>query len=99
MSKVKEFWNICKADGAIGGWICLLTSAFLLVTSLFMPPKGVIDSTVIAGVGELFAFAALFKLPNIIQSISDGKSVTVAHGSTSVTVASRDEEEDDKTES
>lgn len=97
MSKVKEFWNICKTDGAIGGWICMLTAVFLLITSLFIPPKGLIDSSVIAGVGELFAFAALFKLPNIIQSISDGKSVTVAHNGTSVTVASRDE--DDKTES
>ena len=97
MSKFKQFWNICKADGAIGGWICMLTAVFLLITSLFIPPLGIIDSSVIAGVGELFAFAALFKLPNIIQSISDGKSVTVAHGSTSVTVASRDEE--DETES
>ena len=93
MNKVKQFYAICKADGAVGGWVCLLTAAVLLVTSLFMPPRGVIDSTVIAGVGELFAFAALFRLPNIIQSISDGKSVTVAHNGTSVTVASRDEED------
>lgn len=95
MSKFKEFWEICKQDGACAGWITLITSAFLLVTSLFIPPKGVIDSSVIAAVGELFAFATLFKLPNIIQSIADGKSLTVSHGNTTVTVASRDEEDEE----
>lgn len=93
MDKVKKFWEICKQDGAIGGWITLLTSVFLLVASLFLPPRGQIDPSVLQGVAELGFFATLFKLPNIIQSISDGKSISVQHGSTSVTVASKDEEE------
>lgn len=96
MKNIKEYWNICKADGAVGGWICLLTSAFLLVASLFIPPQGIIDSSVIAGVGELLGFAALFKLPNIIQSINDGKSITLSHGNTTVTVTGRDEDNNEK---
>lgn len=100
MSKVKEFWNICKADGAIAGYITLIVAVGLLIASFIVPPTGVIDSSVLRGVAELFAFATLFKLPNIIQSISDGKQLTLAHGETTVTVSSRDgEEEDDKTES
>lgn len=93
MDKVKKFWEICKRDSAIAGWVTLLVSTFLLVTSLFLPPKGQIDPSVLQGVAELGYFLTLFKLPNIIQSISDGKSISVQHGSTSVTVASKEEEE------
>lgn len=96
MNKVKKFWEIAKADGAIGGWITLLTSVFLLITSLFLPPKGQIDPSVLQGVAELGFFATLFKLPQIIQSIADGKSLTLQHGETSVTVTSRDEDEQEK---
>ena len=97
MNKCKEFYKICKADGAIAGWVALLTSVFLIVASLFIPPTGQIHASVIQAVGELFAFAALFKLPNIIQSIADGKALTIQHGSTTVTVASKEEntEEED----
>lgn len=92
MNKIKIFWEICKMDGAIAGWITLLTSVGLLIASFIVPPLGIISPSVLQGVAELFAFAALFRLPNIIQSISDGKQVTLSHGSTTVTVASRDEE-------
>lgn len=93
MDKVKRFWDICVQDGAIGGWLTLLTSVFLLVASLFLPPKGQIDPSVLQGVAELGFFATLFKLPNIIQSISDGKSISVQHGNTSLTVESKEEKD------
>lgn len=98
MSKIKKFWEIAKADGAIGGWITLLTSVFLLVTSLFLPPKGQIDPSVLQGVAELGFFATLFKLPQIIASIQDGKSLTLQHNDTTITVASREGEDEDKKE-
>ena len=79
-------------DGAIAGWITLLVSVGLLIASFIVPPLGVISPSVLQGVAELFAFATLFKLPNIIQSISDGKQVTLQHGSTTVTVGSREDE-------
>lgn len=80
-------------DGAIAGWITLLVSVGLLIASFIVPPLGVISPSVLQGVAELFAFATLFKLPNIIQSISDGKQVTLQHGSTTVTVGSREDDE------
>ena len=92
MIKAKEFYNVCLKDGALGGWLTLLTSVFLLITSLFLPPMGEIDPSVLQGVAELGFFAVLFKIPNIIQSIQDGKSISVTHGNTSVTVSSRDED-------
>ena len=96
MNKIKIFWDICKLDGAIAGWITLLVSAGLLIASFIVPPLGIINPSVLQGVAELFAFATLFRLPNIIQSISDGKQVTLQHGSTTVTVGSREEEEEEK---
>lgn len=94
--RLKIFWEICKTDGAIAGWITLLVSVGLLIASFIVPPLGVISPSVLQGVAELFAFATLFKLPNIIQSISDGKQVTLQHGSTTVTVGSREDEENEE---
>lgn len=92
MEKVKGFWRICIEDGALAGWLCLIVSLVLIIASFIIPPAGVIDSSVLAGVGELMAFAVIFKLPNMVQSIKDGKSLTVKHGETEVTVTSEKEE-------
>ena len=64
-----------------------------MITSFFVPPMGEISPSVLQGVAELFAFAALFRLPNIIASIKDGKQVILTHNGTSVTVTSKEEEE------
>lgn len=39
--------------------ICLAVSIALLVGGFFVPPQGVIDGSVLKGVGWLFAFSAL----------------------------------------
>lgn len=72
-----------------GFWICLIFSIALIVGSFFVPPMGVIDGTVLAGVGELFGFATL---ETVIQAIKKGSDVTVSHGSTSVTVNNPDQQ-------
>lgn len=56
-------------------------SALMLIVSMFIPPKGMIDSSVIAAVGELFAFAALFKAGEAIDRGIDAK---ITHGGTKV---------------
>ena len=60
-----------------------LTSIGLLITSFFMPPQGVIDPSVIAATGELFAWGALVVL---FRAIRSGKKATVTKGDTSLTV-------------
>ena len=52
-----------KHAGTIIFWICLAVSAGLLIAGFIVPPTGVIDGTVLSGVGELFAFAALGEVP------------------------------------
>lgn len=55
------------------------TSALMLIVSMFIPPRGIIDSSVIAAVGEIFAFAALFKAGEAIDRGIDAK-ITTAQG-------------------
>lgn len=63
--------------------ILALISVSLIVISFFLPPQGVIDPSVFAGVGEIFAFAAL---GTVIKAIDNEKSVTLTHGDTSITI-------------
>lgn len=71
-------------------WTCLITSIGLIIGSFFVPPMGVIDGSVIASVGELFAFATL---ATVIEAIKKGSDVTVQHNQTSITVNNPDSSE------
>lgn len=75
-------------------WLCLLVSIFLIVTSFFIPPKAVIDGSILAAVGELFGFAAL---ANISAAIAKGIDAKVEHNGTSITIGdlNKDKEEND----
>lgn len=61
-----------------------LCAVALLVASFVLPPSGVIDNSVIAAVGEIFAFAALSAFK---QEVSTTK--TIKHGSTEVIFSSK----------
>lgn len=66
-------------------WFKILSiiAILLMITSFFMPPQGVIDPSVLAGTGEIFAFAALW---TVVKAIDNGHHATVTHGDTTVTV-------------
>lgn len=53
----------------------------LTVVSFFVPPRGVIDGSVLAAVGELFAFASLFM---IWESVDRGMDAKITHGDTKI---------------
>lgn len=71
-------------------WTCLTISTVLITVSFFVPPMAVIDSSVIAATGELFAFAALATL---IDGIEKGKSVKIHKGDTTMTLNDENENE------
>lgn len=98
MKNIKDFWEICKRDGAAGGWICMLTALFLLIGAALTPPYFIVDSSILAAVGEIFAFFTVFRLPNIIQSVKDGKSIRLQHNDTTIEVNSEKEESGEKEE-
>lgn len=89
---MKNWIKICIETGALAGWIAFIVSLALLIASFILPPAGVIDPSVLAGVGELIGFAVIFKLPNMIQSIKDGKSLKVRHNDTEIEVTSTKED-------
>lgn len=64
-------------------YICTFISIFLIIASFLVPPLGIIDSTVIAAVGELFAFAAL---GSVLHALDEGKTATLTHKNTTLTV-------------
>lgn len=51
-----------------------------MVGGFFCPPLGIIDGSVLTAVGELFAFAALSQVPDLIQAIREGRSFTISKG-------------------
>ena len=93
MGKFKDFIYDSAKNKVLSDWVILLFSIGLFVTSFFLPPKGVIDASVIAAVGETgILYILIFKLTDMIQSIKDGKSVTIKKGETELTVSANKEE-------
>ena len=58
-------------------------SVGLIVASFIVPPMGVVDGSVLAAVGEIFAFAALFAA---WEAIDKGIDAKITHGNTTVTL-------------
>lgn len=55
----------------------------MIITSFIVPPTGVIDPSVLAGVGEIFAFAALYI---VLIAVLKGTPASISHNNTTVTV-------------
>lgn len=64
-------------------WVFSVTSIGLIIASFIVPPTGVIDPSVLAAVGELFAFPAL---GTVILAIEKGVDAKVTKGDTTLTV-------------
>ncbi len=62
-------------------WIFSAVAAILLVGSFLLPPTGIIDPSVLAGVGEIFSFAALGV---VIKAIDKGIDAKLTHGNTEI---------------
>ena len=76
--------------------LTVLVSIGLIVTSFFIPPLAVIDGSVLAAVGELFAFTALAE---VAWAVEKGHSATISHNNTTIEIKQQEEEgEDENTE-
>lgn len=73
-------------------WICLAVSVLLLISGFVVPPTGVIDASVLKGVGELFGFAALGVLGHAIDK---GLDTRIKHGDTIIEVGDLNTKEED----
>ncbi len=71
-------------------WVTLIFSIVLITVSFFIPPLALVDGSVIACVGEMFAFAAL---ATVIEAIKKGADVTVTHNNTTIGINNPDSQE------
>lgn len=86
--KMKKFYNNFLRDN-LYFWFFGGISVLLIVLSFFIPPLAIVDSSVLAATGELFAFAALGA---VVHSIDKGKTASVSHGQTTLTIGEKEEE-------
>ena len=97
MAKFKDFIYNSAKNKVLSDWIILLFSIGLFVTSFFLPPRGVIDPSVLAAVGEIgVLYILIFKLQEMMQSIKDGKYIKFQHNDTSIDVGDMEAKEDDE---
>lgn len=78
--------NVCTRLKIIAA-ILAAVAVVLIVVSFFVPPLGIIDGSVLAAIGELFAFASLFM---IWESIDRGMDAKITHGETKIELSNDD---------
>ena len=64
-------------------FICLVVSILLICVSFVTPPMWIVDASVLAATGEIFAFAALGE---VVAAIERGTKAKVTKGDTSITI-------------
>lgn len=89
---LKFLKNLTKSH-KIAFWICLGISTALLVSSFIIPPKGVIDPSVLRGVGEIFAFCCLY---TVIEALQRGTDVTLQKGDVNLHLNNPDSKDEDE---
>lgn len=72
--------NGCRAETKAAIILAAISAAMLLGAAL-TPPMWIIDGSILAAVGELFAFASLFKAGEAIDRGIDAK---IKHGQTEI---------------
>lgn len=87
---MKGFWKNYLKDN-LYFWVFGVVAIVLLTVSFFMPPVGVITPSALEGVAELFAFASLGA---VYKAIDKGKTASVSHAGTTITVGDNQEEAD-----
>lgn len=86
--RMKKFYHNFLRDNSYF-WFFGGISVLLILISFFVPPLSIVDGSVLAAAGELFGFAALGA---VIHSIDRGKTASVSHGQTIITIGEKEEE-------
>ena len=89
MEKVFHKIKMCVV-GNFWFHIFAIFSMVLITASFLCPPLAVIDSSVLAAVGEVFAFAALWTL---IKAMDEGHTATITNKDITLTIDKEEEEE------
>ena len=90
MKFFKVFTNLKNFEKVVF-WICLLSSIILLTVSFCLPPTGAIDPSVLAAVGEIFAYVTLSV---VIVALSRGTDVAFHKDNIDISLNNPDKDED-----
>ena len=92
--RMKKFYHNFLRDNSYF-WFFGGISVLLILISFFVPPVSIVDGSVLAAAGELFGFAALGA---VIHSIDKGKTASVSHNGTTITVGEKEKDYGTETE-
>lgn len=86
---MRNIWKICKDTGSLGAWISFAVAVFLLVGAAVYPPPFIIDNSILVATSELLGFYIMFKIPNMIASVKEGKKLRITKGDMNVEIADK----------
>lgn len=92
VKQLKKYFHNGDLLWKVSFCVSQVISVILLIASFCVPPMGVIDPSIFAGIGELFAFPALYSFYNIILS---GRAATLKRGDMEIIVNEINNEKDD----
>ena len=73
-------------------WVFSIIGLLLIIIAFFIPPTAYIEQSVLIAVGEINGFIALGA---VIKAIDKGRSASIKHNGTEVTITNNDEQEDE----
>lgn len=85
---MKKFFTNLNDVTPVWYKLLLLFNAVLVSVSFLMPPRGVIDPSVLAAIGEIGGFALIGLIPYFLKH---GATVKVKKGSSEIQVQKSDE--------
>ena len=74
-------------------WVFSSIGVILIIVAFILPPLSVIDNTVLIAVGEIDGIIALGA---VIKSIDKGRSASIKHNGTEVTITGNEDKEEDE---
>ena len=80
---MREFYRNYLANNGFF-WLFSIIGVILMIVGFILPPTGVIDNSILIGVGELDGMIALGA---VIKAIDKGESATFTHNNTSITIS------------
>ena len=85
---MREFYKNYLQSNAFF-WLFSIIGVILMIVGFILPPTGVIDNSILIGVGELDGMIALGA---VIKAIDKGESATFTHNNTSITISKEEQE-------
>lgn len=90
MGKVFKKIKMCIV-GNFWFHIFAIFSMILITASFLCPPLAVVDASILAAVGEIFAFAALWTL---IKAMDEGHTATITNKDITLTISDENKEKE-----